>query len=141
MPSNTEAFWTTHGSGGWTGTYSYRYHSTDSNGDYVCYLGNLNSGAAMGYSIKFNPATGVWSDNDNNNPPAYITSTSTFAASTSISGYPDKLWLWHPDQSFRLNVSTPTWAADTSSGGDTGIEEIVVDSNTTTQKKVHCNFW
>lgn len=64
------------------------------------------------HSIKFFYNTGVWADGSTLNDPNYFTSTSTNASTTSVSGYPQALYIWNNTTlNASFDLSSHSWAS------------------------------
>lgn len=63
------------------------------------------------HDIKYDTSTGVWSDHNLVNDPQYLTSTSTYAQTTSTSSYPTSIHCWgSTTNDLKLVLTAPSWA-------------------------------
>jgi len=121
-PNANEQLVPASGSYAWTGTYTHAYRSAlNGTNTWNFSLHDFTGFVSNGdYSIEFDHTTGTWSDGGVSSP-WYLTETSTFATTTSVSGYPQTLYLWNSTGTVILNVydlSQSSWAQ--SSGGGSG---------------------
>jgi hypothetical protein len=71
-----------------------------------------------GHGIQYDTSTGVWSDYNTVRDPHYLTTTSTFAATTSTSAYPTTIYCWEASNlPILLVFNAPTWAQQPSGSG------------------------
>lgn len=120
-------------SGNWFPSLTFRYNQTLSSGLYECVGGytdgsgqwnDQNSGV---HKITFDPSNGTWADgNANGSDPDYITTTNVFASTTSVTGYPSKIFLWG-GTTLNCEFNTESWAAN--STGTEGLNSGTVTQN------------
>jgi len=116
--------------------YQWRYLNT-TNSEYIIELWYSTTGATQtDQYIKFDPSTGTWSD-VGSGWPKYFTASNTFATTTSVSGYPASIFVWHSNGSLMSTITAPNWATASSQP----VTHSAGSSSSSTQKKVFCNFW
>lgn len=119
MSSPTSGDLLTSTSGSWSGafTHGYRpnYDGTNNWNFSLWQLGsnsgwysNVGGAQPTEHSIKYYYGTGEWADAGSNNP-VYLTSTPSFAATTSVSGYPSTLYIWQSSGSLLNAYTIPSW--------------------------------